>query len=52
MVEYEGTMSRIKTTTKLADAHDCDLIIEAIVENRDIKVDFYKVGLEEMQNEE
>ena len=36
-------MSRIKTTTKLADAHDCDLIIEAIVENKDIKVDFYRV---------
>ena len=52
MVEYEGTMARIKTTTKIADAHDCDLIIEAIVENKDIKVDFYKVGLEGTQNEE
>lgn len=42
-VEYEETMSRIKTTTRIADAHDCDLIIEAIIENKDIKVDFYNV---------
>lgn len=42
-VEYEETMSRIQTTTRIADAHDCDLIIEAIIEDKDIKVGFYKV---------
>jgi 3-hydroxyacyl-CoA dehydrogenase len=35
-------VSRIKTTTKIEDAHDCDLIIEAIEENMDVKLDFYR----------
>jgi len=40
--EYDKIMSRITTTTDLKDAKDCDLIIEAIAENMDLKVNFYK----------
>lgn len=36
-------MSRIKTSTELAAARDCDLIIEAIIENEAIKNTFYQV---------
>jgi 3-hydroxyacyl-CoA dehydrogenase len=40
--KYGDIMSRISTTTKLEDAHDCDLMIEVIVENMEIKIDFFK----------
>lgn len=40
--EFDRVYSRIETTTKLEDAHDCDLIIEAIIEQEPIKIDFYK----------
>ena len=36
------TMSRFSTSTNLNDAKDCDLVIEAIAENIDLKVNFYK----------
>jgi len=36
------TMGRIKGTTELEDAADCDLIIEAIVEDMAIKIPFYE----------
>ena len=39
---YDEIMSKIKTTTDLKDAHNCDLIIEAIAENMDLKINFYK----------
>ena len=39
---YDEIMSRIKTTTDLKEAKDCDLIIEAIAENMDLKINFYK----------
>ncbi len=40
---YHGTvMSRIITTTNIAEAHNCDIIIEAIIEDKQIKLDFYK----------
>ena len=40
--KYDQVMSRISTTTSLSDARDCDLIIEAIVEKKDVKDAFYK----------
>src|ERR1043165_7446526 len=33
---------RLKGTTKLEDLSDCDIIIEAIIENLDIKRDTYR----------
>lgn len=38
---YDKIMSRITTSTKVEDAHDCDLIIEAIAEDMDLKLKFY-----------
>jgi len=40
--KHAEIMSRIQTTTKLEQAHDCDLIVEVIVENMEIKMDFFK----------
>jgi len=39
---YDEIISRVKTTTNIADAKDCDLVVEAIVENMGIKLNFYK----------
>ena len=39
---YDTIMKNIIPTTSLADAKDCDLIIEAIAENMDLKLNFYK----------
>jgi 3-hydroxyacyl-CoA dehydrogenase len=39
---YAKVMGNIQPTTNVAQAHDCDLIIEAIAENRDLKLQFYK----------
>jgi 3-hydroxyacyl-CoA dehydrogenase len=35
-------LERAKVTTTLADLRDCDLVIEARMENREIKADFYR----------
>ena len=35
--DRDATLARIKPTTKLEDLRDCDLVIEAIVENPEIK---------------
>ncbi len=39
---HNSVMSRIITTTNIAEAFDCDIIIEAIVEDKQVKIDFYK----------
>eukprot|EP01038_Epipyxis_sp_PR26KG_P006471 gene6471-8901_t len=41
-LKYEEIMSRIKTTSNLADVKDCDLIVEAIAEIEDLKLKFFK----------
>ena len=39
---FEAVMGRVSSTISIADAKDCDLIVEAIVENIDVKLKFYK----------
>ena len=33
----DATLARLKTTTNVHDLHSCDLVIEAVVENMDVK---------------
>ncbi len=40
--KYNEIMGRIFPTTNISDTKDCDLIVEAIVENEPIKIEFYK----------
>jgi 3-hydroxybutyryl-CoA dehydrogenase len=40
--DRDATLGRIKGTTKLADLKDCDLIIEAIIEDFDEKAQIYR----------
>lgn len=40
--ERKATAARIKATTNLADVKDCDLVIEAIVENVDVKTALFR----------
>ncbi|WP_017186170.1 3-hydroxybutyryl-CoA dehydrogenase, partial [Alkalibacillus haloalkaliphilus] len=44
MTEQEkgSALNQISTTTKLEDASDCDLVIEAVVENMDVKTKVFK----------
>lgn len=39
--ERDATLARIKPTTNVADMKDCDLIIEAIIENVEIKTKLF-----------
>ena len=41
-VDKTATLGRIIATTELAPAKDCDLVIEAIIENRQAKLDLYR----------
>lgn len=38
----DSILSKIQTSTKMEDLKDCDLIIEAIAENLDLKLNFYR----------
>ena len=38
----ESVMTRIKGTTELGELHDCDLIIEAVSENLELKKDLFR----------
>jgi 3-hydroxyacyl-CoA dehydrogenase len=40
--DLEKKLGRAKVTTKLDDLFDCDLVIEARMESRDIKAEFYR----------
>lgn len=40
--EKQAVLERLSLSTDLADAHDCDLIIEAIVENMDLKATLFR----------
>ena len=40
--ERDATLARITPTTNVADLKDCDLVIEAIVENPDVKIDLFR----------
>jgi len=40
--ERDAAYGRIKATTTLSDLKDCDLVIEAIVENSDAKIKLFK----------
>ena len=40
--DRDATFSRIKPTTNVADLRDCDLIVEAIVENVEIKTKLFR----------
>jgi 3-hydroxybutyryl-CoA dehydrogenase len=41
-VDKAATLGRIIATTELARAKDCDLVIEAIIENKQAKLDLYR----------
>jgi len=40
--DRDATLSRIKTTTDLNELKDCQLVVEAIVEKEDVKLDLFK----------
>lgn len=40
--EKHAVLERISLSTELTDAHDCDLVIEAIVENMDLKATLFR----------
>src|SRR5699024_6637939 len=40
--EKEGTLSRLTGTTDLGDVHEADLVIEAVIENLDVKKELFQ----------
>lgn len=40
--DVEGRLGRVRVTTALADLQDCDLVIEARMENREVKAAFFR----------
>lgn len=40
--DQKATYGRLQTTTDLKDASDCDLVVEAVVENMDVKVSVFQ----------
>ena len=40
--DLDAKLARVEVTTTLADLQGCDLVIEARMENRDIKAEFYR----------
>jgi len=40
--DLAAKLARVKVTTKLKDLQDCDLVVEARMENREIKAEFYR----------
>jgi 3-hydroxybutyryl-CoA dehydrogenase len=48
--EADAALERIATTTELADLADCDLVVEAVVENMEVKQDVF-ADLEEVCEE-
>lgn len=40
--EKQATMGRLTASSTLNDAKDCDLVIEAVVENMDVKTSVFK----------
>ena len=40
--EMEETYSRITGTTEMSDLNECDIVIEAVIENMDLKSEVYK----------
>ncbi|MEI3612068.1 3-hydroxybutyryl-CoA dehydrogenase [Pseudogracilibacillus sp. SO30301A] len=41
-VEKDGTLSRLNTSTDLGDVHEADLVIEAVIENLDVKKELFQ----------
>lgn len=39
---HDGSLNRIQTSTSLQDLADCDLVVEAIVENEAVKVELFR----------
>lgn len=40
--DLDAKLARVKVTTTITDLHGCDLVIEARMENKDIKAEFYR----------
>ncbi|MEI3604252.1 3-hydroxybutyryl-CoA dehydrogenase [Pseudogracilibacillus sp. SE30717A] len=41
-IEKDGTLNRLTTSTDIGRAHDADLVIEAVIENLDVKKELFQ----------